>query len=227
MFAALGSWWPPKWVQADWVLRAAWWIFGDTVTAGTRCDAFHDPGTALLPLYRAPVVGNTLLNIVTRSGCFATPVLEKTLNSSPPTPPPPGGYPTNFKRGGFAQPLTILYTIFDRKCIPFRRMPLDKWYPSHVLSLNASVSRLRFFRKPQWQISPTFHIYFDDKWLWWNRLWCQIPRWSSSNKGVSQIRKMTTVLLSLDPPNVAVTILIVTSPGDRPSSFVTSAWIYK
>ena len=89
MFAALGSWWPPKWVQADWVLRAAWWIFGDTVTAGTRCDEFHDPGTAPLPLYRAPVVGNTLLNIVTRSGCFATPVLEKTLNSSPPPPPFP------------------------------------------------------------------------------------------------------------------------------------------
>lgn len=153
MFAALGSWWPPKWVQADWVLRAAWWISGDMAAAGTRCDEFHDPGTALLLLYRAPVVENTLLNIVARSGCFATPG-SKNLEFKP------TGQTGRLRPE--VQPLTLLYTIFDKKCIPFWRIPFDKWYPSHVLSLNASVSRFMSCHKRQWQISPTFQTDFDE-----------------------------------------------------------------
>ena len=143
MSAALGSWWPPKWVPADWVLRAAWWISGDRVTVGTRCDEFHDPGTALLLLYRAPVVENTLLNTVARSGCFATQRLENTLNSSP-RPTTPGGTQQTFKReASDVQPLTLLYTILTKNVSLFGTYR----YPSHVLSLNTSGSRFGSFHK--------------------------------------------------------------------------------
>ena len=161
MFAVLGSWWPPKWVQADWVLRAAWWISGDTATAGTRCDEFHDPGTALLLLYQAPVVENTLLNLVARSGCFAT----HKFNPPPPPPPPPGS--TQQTLNGEASPrgpnpYPFIYH-FWQEMYPFPAHTSWQMVPSHVPNLNPSASRFRSFHKPQWQISPTFHTDFDDK----------------------------------------------------------------
>ena len=75
---------------------------------------------------------NTLLNIVARSGCFASPGLEKTLNSSPPTPPS-GGYPTNLNgeasprknddcRLGLDRPIVVVMMLTvatpgDRPCL--------------------------------------------------------------------------------------------------------------
>ena len=46
-----------------------------------------------------------------------------------------GGYSANFYTGRLrpeVQPLTILYTIFDRK-VPFRIPPINKWYLFHTL----------------------------------------------------------------------------------------------
>ena len=143
MSAALGSWWPPEWVQADWVLRAAWWISGDRVTVGTRCDEFHDPGTALLLLYRAPVVENTLLNL--------SLVLVVSLPRGSKTPwiqapaPPPQGVPNKLLKGRLQMSNPLLFYI------PFLTRNVSLFgtyrYSSHVLSVNASGSRFGFFHK--------------------------------------------------------------------------------
>ena len=38
------------------------------------------------------------------------------------------------------QPLTLLYTIFGRKCIPFHIPSIGKWYPFHMSSLKHCIS---------------------------------------------------------------------------------------
>ena len=53
----------------------------------------------------------------------------------------PGGYSTKFYTGealSEVQPLTLIYTVHDRKGIPF--IPsIHKWYPFHIPSLELCI----------------------------------------------------------------------------------------
>ena len=92
-------------------------------------------------------------------------VISLPRNSTPPPPPPPGS--TQQTLNGEASPrgphpYPFIYH-FWQEMYPFPAHTSWQMVPSHVPNLNPSVSRFKSFHKPQWQISPTFHTDFDDK----------------------------------------------------------------